>query len=295
MDTNNLVSVVIPVYNSEKFLVECINSVLNQTYKEIEIICVDDGSTDSSLEILKKYGKKISIISQKNQGLASALNAGIEILHGTWFKWFSPDDVLNSNAIEELVKEAQNFGKSYIIYSNWEIIDEYSKHLRNFLESNYNDLEADEFNVRLLDGQQINVNTSLIPVWIFEKGCVFRELKDPVLIDYDFFLRSALFHGIKFHLIEKFLIKYRINKFQLSHKTISKSLSNLHVVRKSILTKLDFEEKEKLENLLGEFQKNKPFSKKSMEFSLKILKKTLPENITDKILLLYLNKIRRTR
>jgi len=75
--TSDLVSVVIPVYNSEKFLEECLDSIFTQTYQNIEIIAVDDGSTDSSPDILERYSDKIYIISQKNQGLASALNLGI--------------------------------------------------------------------------------------------------------------------------------------------------------------------------------------------------------------------------
>ena len=76
------VSIVIPVFNAEKYLKECIDSALNQTYKDIEIIAVDDGSTDSSPEILKKYENKITTISKKNGGTASALNAGIKVMSG---------------------------------------------------------------------------------------------------------------------------------------------------------------------------------------------------------------------
>ena len=64
---NKLVSIVIPVYNSERFLEECLNSILEQTYKNIEIIAIDDGSNDSSLDILNKFSNKIHIFSQKNQ------------------------------------------------------------------------------------------------------------------------------------------------------------------------------------------------------------------------------------
>lgn len=66
MESNDLVSVVIPVYNSEKFLDETISSVLNQTYVNIEILAIDDGSTDDSLKILKKFDDKIKILSHKN-------------------------------------------------------------------------------------------------------------------------------------------------------------------------------------------------------------------------------------
>jgi len=66
LESNDLVSVVIPVYNSEKFLDETISSVLNQTYANIEILAIDDGSTDDSLKILKKFDDKIKILSHKN-------------------------------------------------------------------------------------------------------------------------------------------------------------------------------------------------------------------------------------
>jgi len=76
------VSIIIPVYNAEKYLEECIESALNQTYPDIEIIAVNDGSTDNSLGILKKYEGKIKIISKENGGVASALNAGINAMTG---------------------------------------------------------------------------------------------------------------------------------------------------------------------------------------------------------------------
>ena len=75
---SELVSVIIPVYNAAQFLKDSIESVLNQTYSNIEIICVNDGSTDNSLDILKSFSDKITIISQENQGLSSALNVGIK-------------------------------------------------------------------------------------------------------------------------------------------------------------------------------------------------------------------------
>ena len=100
MSSNELVSIIIPVYNSERYLKECLNSVFEQTYQNIEIIAVDDGSTDTSLEILKNYSDKLKILSQENNGLYSALKLGISKIQGKWCKWFSPDDVLYPHAIE---------------------------------------------------------------------------------------------------------------------------------------------------------------------------------------------------
>ena len=140
MQNDNLVSVIIPVYNSEKYLEECLDSILNQTYENIEIIAIDDGSEDSSLDVLNKYSNKIHIFSQENQGLASSLNLGISKIKGRWLKWFSPDDVMYPYTIETLVSEAKKQSESTILYANWNIIDETGNILREFQESNYNDL-----------------------------------------------------------------------------------------------------------------------------------------------------------
>ena len=89
------VSVIIPVYNVEKYLRECLDSVVNQTLKDIEIICVNDGSTDNSLEILKEYEKqdsRIKIIDKKNEGVAAARNDGIRIANGEFVCFIDPDD-----------------------------------------------------------------------------------------------------------------------------------------------------------------------------------------------------------
>jgi len=295
VEENNLVSVVIPVYNSEKFLVQCIESVLNQTYKNIEIIAVNDGSTDNSEKILQKYSDKITIISQENQGLASALNSGIKVMNGKWLKWFSPDDVMYPKAIETLVNTAKNLQYNTIIYSNWDIIDKSGKKLRSFEESNYNKLHTFDFNVRLLDGQQINVNTTLIPSSLFSKNLFMDKIIDPVLIDYDFFLNAGLFNKTKFHLIEKPLIKFRVHENQLSHKNIVKSLGNLESVQDTILSKIDESIKIQYLEALEIYKKNKSLSKKSMESGLKLISSLLPSSTTDKILVFYLNKIRRSR
>lgn len=292
---NDLVSVVIPVYNSEKFLAQSIESVLNQTYKKIEIIVVDDGSTDQSLSILKKYSDKITIVSQPNQGLASALNTGIKHIKGKWLKWFSPDDVLYPTTIETLVNKTKQLPKNTILYSNWDIINENGIKLRNFSENNYNNLTNFEFNIRLLDGQQINVNTTLIPSSLLSQGCLIKELEDPVVIDYDFFLRAGILFNTKFYLISKYLIMYRIQKNQLSHKHITSTLSYLPKVRQDVLSQLDQPTRNKYISRLKEFQKNKSIHKKSMELGLKITNLTLPNFVTERMLVFYLNKIRSSR
>ena len=289
---SELVSIIIPVYNAAPFLKDSLESVINQTYSNIEIICVDDGSTDNSLDILKSFSDKITIISQENQGLSSALNAGIKKMKGKWFKWFSPDDIMFSNTIETLVNIGEKFSNT-IIYSDWELIDEKNNQLRSFQESNYNELSNFEFNIRLLDRQLINVNTTLIPSLLFEK-CSMRELDDPVAIDYDFFLNAALLFNIKFHLVQKPLIKYRIHTKQLSHKNISKTLEYISQIKDEILQCLDDSSQTKYISELKRYQKSKSTKTKTMEIGMKLLS-TMPSSISDRIILFYLNKIRQSR
>ena len=291
---SELVSVIIPVYNCAQFLKESLESVINQTYQNIEIICVNDGSTDNSFEILQQYSDKITILSQENHGLASALNLGISKMNGNWLKWFSPDDIMFPNTIEQLVDAAKHFSDNVIVYSNWQIINENGNNLRNFSESNYNELPKFDFNVRLLSGQQINVNTSLIPLSLIKKACNFRDLQEPVAIDYDFFLRAALLFDTEFHFIEKILIRYRIHSNQLSHHNIKKTLSYLDELKQEILENLDEEKKLKLLSELQKFEKKQTLTKKILSKGLK-LTHFLPDWASDRILIFYLNKIRRTR
>lgn len=99
-----LLSVIIPVYNVEPYLEQCLDSVVNQTYKNLEIICINDGSTDNSLKILEKYQKKdsrIKLINQKNKGLSEARNAGLDVAKGEYIAFVDSDDYLELNAYEE--------------------------------------------------------------------------------------------------------------------------------------------------------------------------------------------------
>lgn len=105
-DLNCLVSVILPIYNMERYLEECVESVRSQSYRNIEIILVDDGSTDNSLEIcysLQKSDDRIMVISKENGGVSTARNAGIEKARGDWVMFVDPDDRLSPTIIEMLL------------------------------------------------------------------------------------------------------------------------------------------------------------------------------------------------
>lgn len=102
---NELISIVVPIYNVEKYLKRCLDSLVNQTYKNIEIILVNDGSTDNSLEICKEYSKndsRIKIVSKKNEGLGMARNTGIDNADGEYICFFDSDDFVEIDAIEKM-------------------------------------------------------------------------------------------------------------------------------------------------------------------------------------------------
>lgn len=103
------ISVIIPVYNSEKFLERCLESIINQSLKELEIICVNDGSTDKSAEILNNYAKKderIRVLNQNKCGLSIARNLGIDSANGKFIGFVDSDDYIDFNFYEKLYKAA---------------------------------------------------------------------------------------------------------------------------------------------------------------------------------------------
>ena len=107
--TNELISVIVPIFNVENYLGKCIQSICAQTYRNIEIILVDDGSTDRSGKICDEYAGKdprIRVIHKPNGGLSDARNAGIEVAVGKWFSFIDSDDFISQDTIEKLYQAA---------------------------------------------------------------------------------------------------------------------------------------------------------------------------------------------
>ena len=105
------ISVIVPVYNTEKYLPKCLDSLVNQTYKDIEIICINDGSKDNSLNVLKDYAnkdKRIKVIDQENQGVSCARNAGIDIAKGKYISFIDSDDYVGLDMYRNLVNSLKD-------------------------------------------------------------------------------------------------------------------------------------------------------------------------------------------
>ena len=105
MKNNNLISIIIPVYNTEKYLVRCLNSVLIQSYKNIEVILIDDGSTDNSYKIclgFSKLDKRIKVVKQQNRGASMARNKGVNIAKGKYIGFVDSDDIIDKDMFKTL-------------------------------------------------------------------------------------------------------------------------------------------------------------------------------------------------
>jgi len=115
VEVKPLVSIIVPNFNYSKYIEECIQSIFNQEYSYLEVIVVDDGSTDNSLEILEKYKHKIILLSQVNQGVSSARNKGLLHANGKYISFLDADDTIEPNKISEQVKIIER-GGSELIY-----------------------------------------------------------------------------------------------------------------------------------------------------------------------------------
>ena len=173
-----LVSIVIPVFNGANYLKESIESALNQTYQNIEIIVINDGSTDDGLtdKIAREYSDKIRYFSKENGGCASALNFGISKMTGEYFSWLSHDDLYNSEKIENQISFLRNYkNKNTILYSGYDVINQNGSYIYSVKPSFI--LNKEQLNISLAPLMRglINGCTLLIPQNLFKQYGRFDE------------------------------------------------------------------------------------------------------------------------
>jgi glycosyltransferase involved in cell wall biosynthesis len=208
------VSIIIPVYNGSNYMREAIDSALTQTYKNIEIIVVNDGSSDNTEEIALSYGDQIRYFSKENGGQSSALNYGIEKMTGEYFSWLSHDDVYFPDKIEKQIAFLNKLDHrdNVFLYSNFEIIDKESKHLRFFTIT---DSDPRHFIYNFLFNITINGCTTLVrKQHLYELG-LFNTSR-PHTSDVELFLKLALKYSA-IH-VPEFLIKSRSHPNQATLK-----------------------------------------------------------------------------
>ena len=140
------ISIIVPVYNSEKYLYKCIQSVVSQNPVECEMILVDDGSTDKSLDMMNKAAEKypyIRVIHQTNQGVSMARNTGLKAASGEWIYFLDSDDELEEHALDIMLKYIQN-DCQWIIFNYSKLIAETKKRYVNEMAEAEYELHRDK-------------------------------------------------------------------------------------------------------------------------------------------------------
>ena len=120
------VSVIVPVFNTSKYLARCLDSILSQTQKDFELIAINDGSSDNSAEILSQYASRdsrIIIVTQRNKGLSAARNSGLKIARGEWIMFVDSDDFISCDAIEKFLLAADESKESVVISKEYLLDD----------------------------------------------------------------------------------------------------------------------------------------------------------------------------
>lgn len=154
------VSVIVPVYNVEKYLSRCVDSILNQTYENLEIIFVDDGSKDNSAVMCDKYTKennKIKVLHKTNGGLSSARNAGIEASCGEYLCFVDSDDCIEPTMIEKMVTQMQVDGSNICCCGRFDVYG--NKKARGLSCSKHEVLDVQDAFIKLLKEKECDVST----------------------------------------------------------------------------------------------------------------------------------------
>ena len=217
---NPKVSIIIPVYNGSNYLKEAIDSAIAQTYKNIEIIVVNDGSNDDGAteEIAKSYGNKIRYFKKENGGVATALNLGIKKMTGEYFSWLSHDDVYYPEKVEKQISVTKDCKVATIIYSDVEYIDNQSRKISKTSYGTKCDKKQLSSGLFLVTNGMANGCSLLINKSLFKTYGLFNEeLKTSN--DYDMWFRMLRTSPVKF--IPETLIKYRLHENQGTRTDVS--------------------------------------------------------------------------
>lgn len=254
---NPLVSIVIPVYNGSNYVREAIDSALAQTYKNIEIIIVNDGSTDNTEELIKSYkDKRIRYFKKENGGVSTALNLGIKKMRGEYFSWLSHDDLYYPNKIEKqisiLIEDCEEKKEKTILYSNYSLINENSEKISDLKFEKNNFIEKLNYPFYPLLNGLINGCTLLIPKKCFNEVGYF----DPKLRatqDYDLWFK--MFPKYELFFIKDNLVKTRIHSEQSTKKitTVNQECNNLWI---NMVKRLNDDQKRKISGSILSFYKN---------------------------------------
>ena len=204
------ISVIVPIYNDDKYLHECLDSLINQTFEDIEIICVNDGSTDGSLDILKQYeseDSRIKVISQENKGVGAARNVGIKKASGEYIYFIDSDDYLDETGLEEMYGMSKEMDLDLLIFKLIAFDDESGERNYNYSDMpflldigkdvfSYTDFKKDLFKVDVTVYTKF-FRSELIKDKRFLEGLIFED--NAFYFDYIFDAKRIHFHDKCMH------------------------------------------------------------------------------------------------
>lgn len=219
----SIVSVIMPAYNADDFISEAIESIIKQSYKNWNLVILNDGSTDNTKTIaekyIKKYPDKISLIDkEKNEGTVSGLNKLIKSVNGKYICWLSADDTYTSYMLEDSVEFLENNKEFDLVFSDYEVIDENSKFLqksvfKKVIEELKEDKKFQPYKYLLTSGCCIHGCTVMARNFCFKETGGFNR-KYKYAHDYDMWLRMAALYNIGY--IDKVHVRGRDYSWQIS-------------------------------------------------------------------------------
>ena len=222
------ISVIVPVYNVENHLSACLDSILNQSFRGIEVICVNDGSTDNSLSILEGYAKKdkrIKIITQENQGLGASRNRGLNESKGKYVYFIDSDDFIDLNTLEKLHNNAVENSSDMVMFK-YQTFGGNNKQTGFKIDRNFGDIDYSTLKFTYSDVKNHVLNS--------EYSACTKLYKKKFLDSYDdfYFPEGVLYEDIPFHVkamlrassisfVPEELYYYRVNPISISNSNTS--------------------------------------------------------------------------
>lgn len=216
MNEEPLVSVVIPAFNRHEYIQHTVDSVLTQSYKNIQLIVVDDGSTDGTFELLQQYGKRLHLLThpnRENRGQSAAINLGITQADGKYLAILDSDDYWAPNKLKVLVDFLEERDEIGLVYSNGYGVSASGEILYEFLPKNHQ--ETNDPNRVLLDCYTLLPNNSVVRKSVIDKAGAFEE-GFRAAQDHDMLIRLA--EITKFAYIPEFLFYYRRHANSISSR-----------------------------------------------------------------------------
>lgn len=204
---SKFVSVIIPNYNYGKFISASVESVLSQTYKNIEVIVVDDGSKDDSLEILKRFGNKIRVVQQKNSGVSAARNHGVSLSNGDLIAFLDADDIWLPEKLERQIEKFNADSEVGLVHCSMILIDQENKPIGE--NNNGQEGWVSEDFLRFESGVVVGAgSTALVKRQIFDEVGGF-DLRLSTAADWDFCYRVSRKYKLGF--VTEPLVLYRMH------------------------------------------------------------------------------------